>query len=214
MKRQFVTYLPVFFLYEFDFVRKAKTKIKVLIDGKNLRLDPFPFPMPLNMQWRYYTRYSPDCQIFEFLNTQIYNVKEVELNDELIHVDGDVEYHFETKDSEVALSWISLLNVNHQLRVEFDPAVTLHTHKGVFHILPEAQMGRIDGSYEVIEAADKVSIKFIPDKGWKSVPNSTITKMLLSDKSVFCNWSKKYIYEQVINKKDWSTECKWTNGNV
>ncbi|MDF2859348.1 MAG: hypothetical protein K0Q87_5199, partial [Neobacillus sp.] len=74
------TYLPVFFLYDFDFVRRRKTDVKVLIDGKSLKLDPFPFPVTMNLQWRLYTRYSLDSQIVEFLNSDSKQVKLVELN--------------------------------------------------------------------------------------------------------------------------------------
>lgn len=208
------SYLPLFFLYEFDFIRRGKTDAKVIIDGKQMRLDPFPFPMPMNLQWRYYTRYSPDCQIVRFLSTDSKQIKEVDLKDDLIYAEESMEYQFELVSGSPALSNITLKDVKHPLHIKFEPALSLDKHSGEFHILPEEQMGRIDGSYVVTDEGDAIKVKVVPDKGWTSVPNSKITKMILGKKSIFCNWSKKYSYEQVIHKADWSTERKWTNGNI
>jgi hypothetical protein len=114
----------------------------------------------------------------------------------------------------MALSAIQLKNINHPLRIVFQPPVSLDTHKGSFNILPEQQMGSIDGSYEVTKEGENISIKVTPEEGWKSVPNSTVTKLILGEKSLFCNWSKKYVFEQKINRIDLSSEAKWTNYNI
>lgn len=208
------SYLPVFFLYDFDFVRRRKTDVKVVIEGVALELDPFPFPMPMNMQWRYFTRYSLECQIVEFLNTDSKQVRVVELNEENKYRDGVVEYQFAEDRGEMALSTIQIMNTAHQLQVVFQPPISLATHKGEFHIVPDYQMGSIDGSYQVTEEGDTIKIIVVPDKGWKPSSNSFITKMIMGKKSVFCNWSKKYIYEQKINRKDLFTEAKWVNHNI
>lgn len=208
------SYLPVFFLYDFDFVRRAKTDIKVLIDGKKLNLDPFPFPVPMNMQWRYYTRFSLDSQIIEFLNTDAKQVRIIELNDENKYIEGVVEYKFADCKGEMALSTLHIKNIKHPLQIEFQPPISLETHHGIFHIIPEKQMGSIDGSYQVTEEGDNVRIKVVPDQGWSSIPNSTVTKLIMGEKSVFCNWSKKYIYEQKINKNNLFSEAKWSNLNI
>jgi hypothetical protein len=75
-------------------------------------------------------------------------------------------------------------------------------------------MGSIDGSYQVTEEGENVRIKVIPDKGWKSGSSSTISKLIMGEKSVFCSWSKKYIYEQKINRNDLFSEAKWINFNI
>lgn len=208
------SYLPVFFLYDFDFVRRGKTDSKVLIDGIKLKLDPFPFPVTMNMQWRYYTRYSLDSQIIEFLNSDFKQARRLDLDVENKYKEGVAEYQFADCNGEMALSAIQLKNINHPLRIVFQPPVSLDTHKGSFNILPEQQMGSIDGSYEVTKEGENINIKVTPEEGWKSVPNSTVTKLILGEKSLFCNWSKKYVFEQKINILDLSSEAKWTNYNI
>jgi hypothetical protein len=208
------TYLPVFFLYDFDFVRRGKTDVKVIIDGVQIKLDPFPFPVPMNRQWRYYTRYSMDTQIVEFLSSEINQVKMLDLNDELKYKEGNIEYQFEQSNEYIALASIHIKNIKHPLRIEFQPPVSFESHQGEFHIIPELPMGSIEGSYQVTKNNNNINIKVIPDKGWKSIPNTPITKMIMSEKSVFCNWSKNYVYEQNINQEKLTTEVKWTNNNI
>ena len=208
------TFLPVFFLYDFDFVRRGKTDIKVLIDGEIIKLDPFPFPIPMNMQWRYYTRYSMDSQIVEFLNSDSKKVRSVELNEEKQYIEEAVEYQFADCNGDMALSEIQIRCDKHPLKVAFEPPVSLESHNGKFHIIPDPQMGSIDGSYQVTKQDENIRITVVADKGWTVVPNSTVTKMILGEKSVFGRWSKKYIYEQKININDLCSEANWINGNV
>lgn len=208
------TYLPVFFLYDFDFVRRSKTDRKVLINGVNMRLDPFPYPITMNLQRRLYTRYSLDSQIVEFLNTDSKQVKEIELNNENQYTEGPTEYQFTNIKGTMALSSLQLKDIAHPLKIEFEPPISLETCQGDFHILPEERMGRMDGSYKVTEEGENVFIKVVPEKGWKAVPNSLVTRLIFSENSVFCNWSRKYVFEQKINMRDLSSESKWVNLNI
>lgn len=70
-------YLPVFFMYNFDFIRKSKSIISCNIDGKDIKIDNFPIPM--NGQARLFARYSNECELFEFANTSLMELQEVEL---------------------------------------------------------------------------------------------------------------------------------------
>lgn len=207
------SYLPAFFLYDFDFVRKGNTVTKVLIGGKRIKLDPAPFPIPINWQWRYYTRYSMDCQLIEFLSSDITRVREVELNKDLKYCEGAAEYQYLEYNGCMGVSTICFKNAAHPLQIEFDPPLTLETHKGVFHILPESRMGSIDGSYQVTAEGEQVRIEVVADQGWRPVPNSFITKLIFGRKSLFCNWSKHYLYEQNINTSTLSSYAKWKNEN-
>jgi hypothetical protein len=213
------SYLPVFLLYDFDFVRRGKTFVSIVIGGQKLKLDPFPFPVPMNLQWRYYTRYSLDSQIFEFLNTDSKQLRTVNLNSEgkYIETKGHVqtEYGYTKVHGNMALSEINIKQVQHPLQIAFEPPVSLEeTQNGSFHIIPEQQMGSIDGSYQVVREAGKVRITVKPEGGWRPAPSSGITKMILGEKSIFRNWSKKYTYEQEIDREDLSSRARWTNLNM
>ena len=206
------TYLPAFFLYDFDFVRKSRTKINVTIGGKKIKLDSFPFPAPMNGQFRYYTRYSMNSLIFEFLPTYIH-AAEVELDDNLQYISDNIRYQFKLNDSNIALSSINLID-KRKLRIEFIPEISLKNCEGKFVIMPDENMGKIAGNYSVNRVGDTAEIKIIPNEGWQGIPNSFITKFLMSPDSVFCSWCKKYEYTCRINLRNLSSEAEWKNGNI
>lgn len=206
------TYLPAFFLYDFDFVRKSRTKIEVTIGGKKIKLDNFPFPAPMDGQFRYYTRYSMNSLIFEFLPTDI-QAAEVELDDNLQYISDGVYYKFKLNGDAVGLASIDLLG-ERKLHIEFTPEIMLENGEGKFAIIPDNNMGKIAGIYSVTHVGDTAEIKIIPSDGWQGIPNSFITKMLMSPDSVFCSWCKKYEYTCRINLRDLDSEAEWKNGNL
>lgn len=207
--------LPVFFLYDFDFVRKNKTIVNVFIDKKKMKLDNFPFPVPMNMQWRYYSRYTPDSQIVEVFKSAKKKIEPIELDENGMYLNGIIEYKFQFIDGKAALFQINIKNQRHPFSVEFQPALSLEKNmKGSFTIEAEKCMGHIKGSYDIKRKEGKIKIHIIPDGGWTSVPTSTIVKMITGPKSMFSCWSKKYKYEQTIDLHDYYTESKWINGNI
>ena len=71
-------FLPLFFMYNFDFIRKRNTQIDCKIGNQKIIIDKFQIPM--NMQFRYYARYNNYCELIEFANTDSLNLLEVELH--------------------------------------------------------------------------------------------------------------------------------------
>lgn len=205
-------YLPAFFLYDFDFVRKNRTKVDIKIDGNKIKPDSFPYPVPMNGQFRYYTRYSMNSLIFEFLPTDLH-AAEVELNENLQYISDNILYQFKSNGSHVGLAEIELLG-ERKLFVKFAPEITLESCEGRFTITPDGSMGTIAGEYSVARSGDEITVKLIPNEGWKGIPNSFITKILMSPDSVFCSWCKKYEYTCSINLSNLSSKSEWKNGNL
>ncbi|MBL4937853.1 hypothetical protein JK636_19275 [Clostridium sp. YIM B02515] len=207
-------FMPVFFLYDFDFVRRSKTAVNVEIDGKNIAIDKFP--MPMNMQFRYYSRYSVNCQLIDFINTDYKKLIEVEMDDKLSFTENGVKYCF---NSNGGLETVNIETGNNPIIIKFEPELTLNKDmdlEGKFSIAPAECMGYIKGDYQINWDENTLSykLKLIPGEGWTPVPNSRITKMLFSPKSMFCCWTKKYWLEAVISLKDMTANGKWTNGNL
>lgn len=205
------TYLPLFFLYDFDFVRKRNTIIDISIDDKTLKLDPFPLPFPLNGQKRYYSRYTMESQIIEFIPISM-ELKEVELDDKMVYVEQGIKYQFVETSSGLGLSSIELMQDN-KVVINFNPAFVMSDQMGEFSICPPKEMGYIGGSYQVKQNRNFVDISLIPDKGWIGVPNSFTTKLILSPKSVFSTWCKNYQYSASADLTKMSIKAKWINRN-
>lgn len=203
--------LPIFFLYNFDFIRRKHTIVDIHIDGMNLKLDPFPFPFPMNGQMRYYSRYTMDSQIIEFLPIER-KLKEIELDERMEYVDQGIKYRFVQTENGVGLSHMELMK-DKKVEIHFTPSFVMDNQRGEFSICPPDEMGHVDGIYQVKRKGDIVDVSLTPNKGWTSKPNTRMTKMILSPKSMFCNWSKEYQYSALVDLTKMSIRAKWNNGN-
>ena len=201
-------FLPLFFMYNFDFIRKKNTQIECRIDEQKIVIDKFS--MPINMQFRYYARYSNQCELLEFANTDSLSFIEVELEDNS-YIDKNIEYIFDDYNS---LSKIIVHLENGKIDINFSPCFNMNKDtKGIFKICPKEEMGYLEGIYEINRDNDKISIRLVPINGWTSVPNSFITKMILKPNSLFCKWSKNYEYIEEIDIQKKLVKAKWSNNN-
>ncbi|MDD4547739.1 MAG: hypothetical protein PHI05_03255, partial [Bacilli bacterium] len=201
-------YLPLFFMYDFDFIKSIKTKINCSIDNNKISIDKFPFPM--NMQFRYFVRYSNQCELIEFANTDSKDLTEVNI-DNNSYMDGNIEYIFEESNS---LEKIIVHLENENININFIPSLNMNKNiTGCFKILPNPKMGHLDGIYNVTKEAEKTIIKLSITDGWRPVPTSFISKLILNKNSIFCKWSKKYEFIAEINTTKKLVKSKWKNNN-
>jgi len=201
-------FMPLFFCYDFDFIRRNKTKVECFIDEQRITIDKFPFPM--SMQFRYYVRYSNQSDLLEFGNTDSNSLLEVEL-DNNSYKEDNVEYIYDEPNS---LSSIVVHLEERTINIDFSPSFNMNKDTdGSFTIKPKEIMGYIEGVYSIKKEDEKINIKLVPQNGWKPVPNSFIAKMIMGPKSVFCNWSKNYVFTEEIDIKNQLVKAKWTNNN-
>lgn len=200
-------YLPAFFLYDFHFIRRRKTETNCFIDNKKIELDTFP--LPLNGKFCYYSRFSENCTLLEFINTDYKIIEEVELNEHLRFSDGNIDYNFDND----GLNTIVIHVDNSKIHVKFIPSLKLENSTGEFSIQPNEKMGNIEGIYSVETQNKKITICIKPVYGWNPVPNSFISKMMFSKKSIFRNWSKNYELQQILHLDTKEVSGKWTNNN-
>ena len=201
-------FLPLFFMYNFDFIRKKNTQIECRIDEQKIVIDKFS--MPINMQFRYYARYSNQCELLEFANTDSLSFIEVELEDNS-YIDKNIEYIFDDYNS---LSKIIVHLEDGKIDIKFSPCFNMNKDtKGIFKICPKEKMGYLEGIYEINRDKDKIYIRLVPQNGWNSVPNSFITKVILNPNSIFCKWCKNYEYVEEIDIQKKLVKAKWSNNN-
>ena len=162
------------------------------------------------MQFRYYARYSNQCELLEFANTDSLSFIEVDL-DNNSYIDKNIEYIFESSNS---LSKIIVHLEDGKIDIKFSPCFNMNKDtKGIFKICPKEEMGYLEGIHEINRDNDKISIRLVPINGWTSVPNSFITKMILKPNSLFCKWSKNYEYIEEIDIQKKLVKAKWSNNN-
>lgn len=207
------SYLPMFFLYNFDFVRKRNTKLDLKIGGRSIKPDHFPFPIPKDMQWRYFTRYSDDCQIIEFANARTGVLQECIPDEDGRVVQGSVEYQFNESG---ALLKMWPRQSDHRFLVEFRGglpdvrSMSNHSeHEDTFKISADDGMGFVSGEYSVRREGRQVQVQLVPAGGWRPDPDSWFTKIMFGNKSVFCSWPKTYRYSQVIDASTLVSTSFW-----
>lgn len=213
------TSFPLFFLYEFDFIRKHKTEILIEIDRNKIRADNFPFPLTKELQWRYYTRYSMDCQMVELAKSEDGILTLADLNEDHSYTDENTTYYFEVDNGEVSLKSIIVRDKIRKLEMIFNQFLPIEKKEdrdtyGKFYIIADPAMGIVEGIYQCEQQNGICTIHLSPDKGWTSVPNSIITKMILGPKSIFCTWPKSYNYVQKIQTNSLRSKSEWINNSV
>ncbi|MGI5852513.1 MAG: hypothetical protein ACOX77_10495 [Caldicoprobacterales bacterium] len=209
------TYLPLYFLYEFDFVRKGKTEIHIEIDGKLRKADNFPFPITKELQWRYYTRYSMDCHMIDFAESEDTILSLVELEGDDSYTHGLTRYNFDSDEKKVSLKSILLNDEKNPVELTFDKPLPIISEldeviEGKFSVRTKPIMGTIHGTYRWKKAKGICSISISPNGGWTSVPNSFLTRIILGPKSIFCTWPMTYRYRQKINMNSLKSRSEWT----
>ena len=162
----------------------------------------------MNMQFRYYARYSNQCELLEFANTDSLSFLEVDL-DNNSYIDKNTEYIFDGPNS---LKQIIVHIEDEKIDINFSPSFDMNIDmKGIFKICPKEKMGYLEGVYEINRDKDKIYIRLVPQNGWNSVPNSFITKVILNPNSIFCKWSKNYEYIEEIDIYKKVVKAKWKN---
>ena len=185
---------------------------ELIIAGKKIKQDNFPIPVPKDFQRRYYSRYTPDCQILEFANAQSCVLEECIPDSSGVVVRGPVKYQYSKEN----LQKIVLMHSSHPLSIDFGlgfPDIRSlgkdKEYEDTFKIIPDGAMGFVSGKYSIKKEANTVKIELIPSGGWSPVPNSFLTKMMFGKKTVFCNWPKTYRYTQNIDISTLHSVSAW-----
>lgn len=202
-------FLPLFFMYDFDFIRKNGALVKCKIDDKKIKIDKFPLPM--NMQFRYCARFSNQCELLEFANTDYKSLLEAEVQNNSYKY-KNTEYIFDDFNS---LSKIVVHINEEKINIGFEPSFNMNKNsQGKFKISPKEKMGFLGGIYEIQKTDKNIFIKLVPENGWTPVFSSFVTKIILKPNSIFCRWSKNYEFTEEIDIQARSVKSNWKNNNL
>ncbi|WP_147804193.1 hypothetical protein [Alkalicoccus halolimnae] len=206
------TYLPLFFLYDFDFIRRPLTAVEVKIAGKTIELDPFPFPMPKEGQRRYYTRFTLDSLIVEFAWSERRRLEVCEVDEGGIVRQN--AFHYTYKDKR--LTKIDLQKSRHPLQIHFFEGLPDlqalpegEREAGTFRIRAEEKAGEIRGSWSASREGNLLRLELEPKEGWIPVPDTFLTKFVFNKKSLFRSWVKTYHYIQEIDMQTFDSVSWW-----
>lgn len=201
-------YFPMFWLYDFDFIRTKNLDYKILIDNKIIEPDPFPVPLPIDRQFRNFIRYTFDSRLYSLFETEQTQMKEVILNENNQYIENDIIYQY---GNDGGLEFINMDTTY----VTFEPSLSLEREQsGAINIVTEDDMGYIKGEYSIkqVDASHaRFSLSFIG--GWKANAKLLMHKIVVNDKSNFSTWPNKYRYTLDINHNTFEIEGHWENIN-
>ncbi len=206
---------PMYLLYQFDFVRKKKTAIHVLIDGESKILDPFPAFGIKERQKREYVRYAMDAVLLDFAKAQKETLEKVELDENNAYIHGNTTYFFEEKEGEMGLTAIEYEDGVHRLEIRFDRGMYLCGDydmyvQGQFIVIGRPEIGSLKGSYEYKRTRKRTFLRIHPKEGWAPRTEGLLAKFMLGKKSIFRIWPKTYRYTQAIEWDTMQSNSQWS----
>lgn len=211
--------LPLIFLHDFYFVRKAHTKILISIDNKIHK--PDILPIRIDGQKMTFVRYSPE-PLIATLNRQHYGTLEyLEPSvGEVKYEKGDCLYELVWNENNVLIKSVSLRNKIHTLKIDFDPAfpcinsMPLNSRQtGGFIISGHKSIGTVSGEFSVCRDNETVKVYFVPSDGWKPNASKLSTKFLFRVAKVFKKWPTTYLWDAELKLNGdnlWHMNSRWT----
>ncbi|MFW5709778.1 MAG: hypothetical protein ACOCX5_06130 [Chloroflexota bacterium] len=196
--------MPLALLYDFYFVRRARTEISVEIDGRQHQLDMLP--APIDGSRVYFVRYSPDPFIVLFnpaydgpLPVQSFQVGDSpELNGAIHEVQASGEH--------AAIKALRTSSQRHQVRLSFTPAFPdlLHMQdgidlKGTWHMDLEKAIGYISGTYHVQRSSDRITIDMHPSDSWHPRITKLSVWFMFKVVPIFKHWPRSYHWHADID---------------
>lgn len=193
------TSFPLFFLFDFYFVRQKGTEVTINIDGVAHRPDPFPFP--LDGAKCYYMRYAADTFMATWNETVTGPLLPLHPPGAGEFAANGIVYSLVDNQGHLEIQQMTAANATHQVAITFEPPVPdLVALKdgisviGEFQVTSDKSAGSLDGTYEIKRTGDKVQIQVHPSGGWKPHADRFFLKFLFFVGSVFRNWPKSYFW--------------------
>lgn len=174
--------LPLFFLFGFDFVRKAHTELKILLDGKARK--PDMLPVPLDGSVCYFMRYSADPFLINFSPARLRTPCSVDAAES---------------------ANMSATNGSHTVNIGFEPPfpglasiVDGAQAEGRFVISSDPSAGTVGGTYRIGRNGAHIGMELTPNGGWKPNERNLVIRFIYQVAPVFKTWPKSYVWNAQI----------------
>lgn len=210
--------LPVYFMFNFYFVRQKYTDVKINIDNQTHKADTFPFP--LNGSQVYYMRYSADTFLVDWCPEQSQALEPLRKEGKSIYGPNDTLYELLDQEKDPAFVRISSGGKGHSFVAEFQPPFPEITHipdntslKGEFTLGSDESAGVVRGTYEISKIGEEVEVNLNPRGGWEPCPKTLFLKFLFKVAKIFRQWPKTYQWTAKIKLIEGTQpimESKWS----
>jgi hypothetical protein len=191
--------LPLFFLYDFYFVRRSGTDIEVRIGERTHQLDTLP--VPLDGSWMYFTRYSVDPFMIQWNPAHDGPLAPLEPDASGVAREGLLTIETALNAGHYEIQHIRAATERHEVTMSFYPPVPAipslrdgASAGGSFVIGAGGGIGQVTGDYEVERAVDRTLLRLHPSGGWQPAERRWTLRFIYRVASIFREWPTTYLW--------------------
>jgi hypothetical protein len=200
--------LPLVFVHDFYFVRRAGSEIRIEIDGRAHRGDPIP--LLLDGTRVHFLRYSADPFIVTWNPTPEGRAEVLEVGSEPVQgvflaESRGVRYELEANGDFREIRRMSRRQEGHEVVVEFTPALphllALRDQvevSGAFRISAHPAAGTVTGRWRVARHDHELLMEAIPEGGWTPGEAPRMARLLFRAVSMFRTWPSTYLWRATL----------------
>ena len=199
--------LPLVFLHDFTFVRRANTDVRIVVAGHERR--PDTLPLPIDGSRMYFMRYSPDPLIATLNPSSDGPLAPLTLVNGEAHADDGVVYDLLENHGRLELQRLRRAHGEHEVRIDFMPSFPdlLGLADGVrasgtFVVNADASVGTVAGDYSVERVGDSVTVRLVPSDGWTPNERLLSVRLMYTLVPLFRGWPTTYLWTAVIDVAD------------
>jgi hypothetical protein len=200
--------LPLVYVDEFYFVRRAGTEFLIEIGGRSHRNDPIP--LVLDGTRVHFLRYSAAPFIVSWNPDADAKPRLLEPGDAMdtghrVAMADGVRYELEMNGPFHEIRRMSRRDGEQEVLVGFSPAfpqllaLAEGTEvSGAFRISAQPSVGTVRGSWRVLRQGGAIHMEVAPDGGWTPGPAPRMARLLFRVVPTFQEWPKTYVWRGVI----------------
>ena len=200
--------LPLVYVHDFYFVRRAGTEVRIEIDGRSHRGDTIP--LLLDGTWVHFLRYSPDPFIVTWNpkpegGAEVLEVGSETATDIITAESRGVRYELAANGSFHEIRRMSRREGEHEIAVEFSPAFPhlLALRDGIevsgsFRISTHPAAGTVTGRWKAVRQGREVHLAATPEGGWTPGEAPRMVRLLFRAVSIFRTWPATYMWRGTL----------------
>lgn len=193
--------LPLFWMYDFGFVRRSGTQVRIEIAGKPHRVDPMP--VPVAGERVFFSRFSADPLIMHWNPNTDEILKPIPAEKTGEVRDVDAVYSLVEKQGHPEIERMRAGAIEFCFTPPVPDIACLKDGAradGEFTISGESSIGRVCGKYSVWRTGQQVHMRVHPAGGWQ--PNEPLwsVKLIFALVGVFRNWPKTYEWNATLTR--------------
>jgi hypothetical protein len=194
--------LPLVYVKDFYFVRRAGSEVRIEIDGRAHRSDTLP--LLLDGTWMHFVRYSA-TPFVALWNHRDHDTTDVLASSSASTDAGGSHYELRANGPFSEIHRMTRREGDQQITVEFAPAfphlLALRdgaTADGSFQLSTEPPAGVVTGTWHVVRRGQRIEIEMNPSGGWTPGDAQPMARALFRAIALFRTWPTTYHWHGTV----------------